>query len=88
MTALSEYWRSSAADWLGLAGFEAMLTVSRRGMCHGDRIRMADSCLVPQICSAWRLGIDMAQFPRILIRIETLEAVPAVAAARPDQHKP
>lgn len=30
MTILYEYWRSSAADWLGLAGFEAMLTAQRR----------------------------------------------------------
>ena len=48
---------------------------------------MADICLVPQIYSAWRLGIDMAQFPRILTGIEALEAVPAVAAVRPDQHE-
>lgn len=33
--------------------------------CHGDRVTMADICLVPQVYNANRFSVDMDQFPTI-----------------------
>ncbi len=72
---------------LGLQGLEAMLT--QPGLCcHGDRITMADLCLVPQVYNARRWGVDLAQFPRIQTIAAHVEVLPQVAAAHPDRVKP
>jgi maleylacetoacetate isomerase len=71
----------------GLAALERMID-SPGQFCHGDRISMADICLVPQMYNARRWGIDLAPLPT-LTRIDTaLQAIPAFAAAHPDRWKP
>jgi maleylacetoacetate isomerase len=73
----------------GLTAFERMLGHPDTGMfCHGDGLTIADICLVPQIYNARRANIDIGAFPRISQIMQTLEAIPAVAAAHPDLHKP
>ncbi len=83
----------TADDWQrhyiakGLAAFEAMLTTTRR-FCHGDRVSIADLCLVPQVYNAQRVGVDMRSFPRIEKIVANLVEIPAIAAAHPDRVKP
>jgi maleylacetoacetate isomerase len=83
----------TADDWMrhfmapGLAAFEAMLTTAGT-YCHGDRVSLADICLVPQIYNARRMGLDLTACPRITAIVARLEAMPAIAAAHPDRHRP
>lgn len=73
----------------GLAAFEAMLDHPDTGIfCHGDRLSMADICLVPQIYNARRWGVDLAPFPRIGAIMEHLEALEAVQKAHPHNWQP
>ncbi len=85
----------TADDWqrhyisAGLAAFNVMLDTPATGdFCHGNAVTMADICLVPQIYNAERVGIDAASFPQIARIMANLRAIPAVAAAHPDRHKP
>ena len=56
--------------------------------CHGDRVGLADICLVPQLYNADRWGVSLDAMPRIRAIRAALDAVPAVAAAHPDLAKP
>ena len=83
----------SADDWQrrvisqGLAALERMLDPAAR-FCHGDTVTLADLCLVPQAYNAGRVGIDLAQWPRLNAVLSALQSHPAVLAAHPDNHKP
>lgn len=67
----------------GLAALETM--VDDGDYCVGDRVTLADLCLVPQMYNARRWGIDLGPLPR-LTRIDAhLAARPAFAAAHPDR---
>ncbi|MFK8251849.1 maleylacetoacetate isomerase [Ancylobacter terrae] len=73
----------------GLAGLEAMLADGPAGLyCHGDRVSLADVCLVPQLYNARRWGVPLDGYPRIARIAGALEALPAFAAAHPDALAP
>lgn len=73
----------------GLEAFESLLDHPSTGpFCHGDRVGLADICLVPQLYSADRWGISLSELPRIGAIRARLEAIPAIAAAHPDRVKP
>ena len=73
----------------GLAAVEVMLDHPATGrFCHGDRVTMADLCLVPQVFNARRWEVDVTSFSRISRIVAELEAIPAIAAAHPDKVKP
>ncbi|NGM44256.1 maleylacetoacetate isomerase [Rhodobacter sp. SGA-6-6] len=85
----------TADDWqrhyisAGLAAVERMLDAPQTGaFCHGDKVTMADICLMPQIYNAERVGLDVASWPTIARIRARLETIPAVQAAHPDKVKP
>lgn len=85
----------TADDWqrhyilAGLAAVERMLDTPQTGaFCHGDKVTMADICLMPQIYNAERVGLDVASWPTIARIRARLETIPAVQAAHPDKVKP
>ena len=70
----------------GLTAMERMLDTSATGpFCHGDRLTMADCCLVPQVYNARRWDVDMAALPRIAAIDAALAGHPAVRAAHSDR---
>jgi maleylacetoacetate isomerase len=80
------------ADWmsqfipLGLEGVEGLLSGGGNGgFCHGDRITIADICLVPQVYNARRWNVPLDPFPCVRAIAEACEALPAFAAAHPDR---
>ncbi len=73
----------------GLAALEAMLNHPATGrFCHGDRVTMADLCLVPQVYNAQRWGVDVTSLSQIRRIVAELQAIPAIAATHPDKVKP
>ncbi|MEY4305111.1 MAG: maleylacetoacetate isomerase [Pseudomonadota bacterium] len=73
----------------GLAALETMLNHPATGQfCHGDRVTMADLCLVPQVYNAQRWGVDVTSFSQISRIVAELQDIPAIAAAHPDKVKP
>jgi maleylacetoacetate isomerase len=73
----------------GLAAVERLLDHPAAGrFCHGDRVGLADICLVPQIYNARRWDVDLAPMPIVRRIAETLEAHPAFAAAHPERIAP
>lgn len=73
----------------GLAAFERLLDNPATGnFCHGDAPSMADLCLVPQIYNARRWGVDLANCPKTVTIADRCAALPAFAAAHPDQAAP
>ncbi len=74
-----------ARRWIGdgLTALEAM-AADAGAFLSGTAPGLADICLVPQMFSARRFGVDLTLFPT-LVRIDaSLTALPAFAAAHPD----
>lgn len=70
----------------GFAAFEAILAgdAATGEFCHGDAPGLADACLVPQVYSANRFGVDLAPYPMIRAINERCLALPEFDAARPE----
>lgn len=69
----------------GLAAYARLAADTTGAFSVGDAPSIADCCLVPQLASARRFGVDYAQH-ELLARIEaTCLALPAFASAMPDQ---
>ena len=72
--------------WIGdgLAACEALLAREpETAFAFGDAPGLAEICLVPQMFSAARFGLDTAPFPRLRRLYEACEAMPAFADAHP-----
>jgi maleylacetoacetate isomerase len=70
----------------GFTALEAM--APDHGLFGGDLPNLADVCLVPQMANARRVDTPLDAFPRLLRMDAALTALPAFAAAHPDQVKP
>jgi maleylacetoacetate isomerase/maleylpyruvate isomerase len=76
------------AHWIA-EGFKAIEeTLVREGLsgdfCLGDRVGMADICLVPQVANARRFNCDVSPYPRTVAIAERAAALPAFARVAPD----
>lgn len=72
--------------WIG-DGFAALEPlVARHGgrFAFGDTPTYADCCLVPQLYSAERFGVDVSAFPRLRAVSAAARDLPEVSAAQPD----
>ncbi len=74
--------------WIGL-GFRALEELARRygdgrHYLHGDRVTLADVCLVPQMYNARRYYCDLTPYPALVAIDAHLASLPAFAAARPE----
>ena len=72
--------------WIG-AGFDAlepMIAAHGAGFSFGETPGLADCCLIPQVYSAKRYGLDLAPYPAIRAVAERAAEHPAFAAAHPN----
>ena len=69
----------------GLAAYERGARDVAGRFSVGDTPTIADCCLVPQLASARRFGVDVASYPLLLAIEERCMALPAFAGAAPDR---
>jgi maleylpyruvate isomerase len=72
--------------WIGIGfgAIEARLAVIAGRHAVGDKITLADICLVPQVYNARRAGLDLAPYPRIAAADAAACEQPGFAAAAPE----
>jgi maleylacetoacetate isomerase/maleylpyruvate isomerase len=75
------------AHWFekAFSSFEIQLIDHSGEYCYGNLFSMADACLVPQVYSAERFGIDLTPYPRLQAMYQKLLELPWVAAAHPSK---
>jgi maleylpyruvate isomerase len=75
--------KSFVAD--GLSAFERAASEVAGAFCVGDTPSIADCCLIPQLASARRFGVDITKLTLLLGIEERCMALPAFADAAPDK---
>lgn len=75
--------KSFIAD--GLVAFERVATETAGTFCVGDAPTIADCCLIPQLASARRFGVDITKHSLLLGIEERCLALSAFADAAPDR---
>lgn len=73
------------ANEKGLAALEREAEAHGAGFLIGEELSLADVCLVPQIYSARRLGVEMSAYPRLSDIDARLATLPAFITAHPDR---
>jgi maleylpyruvate isomerase len=68
----------------GFDAIEARLAAVAGRHAVGDRISLADICLVPQVYNAHRVGLDLTPYPRIVAADAAARNLPAFRAAAPE----
>jgi len=69
----------------GFQVLEPMIARHGAGFAFGDTPTIADCCLIPQVYSARRYGVDLTPFPAIVAVDRQAAGHPAFAAAHPDR---
>jgi maleylpyruvate isomerase len=87
VTALGGDDRAWVADFIrtGLTAFDAQAAASAGRFCVGDAPSIADCCLVPQLYSARRFGVDPAAWPRLCAIEAACHELAAFVDAHPDR---
>jgi maleylpyruvate isomerase len=75
--------KSFIAD--GLAAFERTARETAGQFCVGDHPTIADCCLIPQLASARRFGVDIAKHELLIAIEQRCMALPAFSDAMPDR---
>ena len=75
------------ARWIeeGFAALEPMVARHGGGFAFGATPTLADCCLIPQIWSSSRFGVDMAAFPALAAVAERAASHPAFVSAHPER---
>lgn len=73
------------AQWVHRAFAALEATVVAAPFCVGDRMTIADVCLVPQMFNARRFNIELTRYPRLVAIDAAMNEIAAVAAAHPAQ---
>ena len=75
------------ARWIGdgFAALEQLIARHGQGFCFGEAPTLADCCLIPQVYSAVRFGVDLQPYPLIRAVDARAGALEAFAAAHPDR---
>ncbi len=75
------------AHWIaeGFAALEGLLQSQGKAgrFCHGDRVSMADVCLVPQVFNAKRFECPTDPYPTVMRIFEACQALEAFTQAAP-----
>ena len=72
------------AHWVTV-GFEALEALLRPGpYSFGDKVTLADVCLVPQVANARRFNVPLDKFPKIVAVDAACLKLPAFDKARPE----
>ena len=69
---------------IGFSAVEKQLVKTSGLYCFGDKITMADLCLIPQVYNANRFKVDMAMFPMINKVVKNCLVVDAFMKALPE----
>jgi maleylpyruvate isomerase len=70
----------------GLNAYERQLDEYNAGKySYGDKVTMADICLVPQIFNAMRFEVDLSRFPKTKAIFDRLMLIPAFDIAQPSK---
>lgn len=85
--ATPEQIKAWAQRWIGdsFAALEPMIARFGGDCAFGDTPTLADCCLVPQVYSAERFGVDLTPYPRLAAAAEAAQSLPAFAAAHPSR---
>ena len=78
--AWNRHWISAGFD-----AIEARLNSTAGRFAVGDRISLADICLVPQVYNARRYGLDLMPYPRIAAADAAASELSAFAMAAPER---
>lgn len=69
----------------GLAACEVLAQRDGGTFCIGDRLTVADICLIPQLFSADRFHVDLSAMPTLRAIRDVCEALPAFSRAHPSK---
>ncbi|MGB0938419.1 MAG: maleylacetoacetate isomerase [Colwellia sp.] len=72
---------------IGFKAIEQQLTQTAGQYCFGDKVTLADICLIPQVYNAKRFKVDMTNYPYINKVVENCLILPAFIKALPENQK-
>jgi maleylacetoacetate isomerase len=77
------------SHWIkeGFEGLEGFLSVQKRNgaFCLGERVTMADVCLVPQVFNAQRFDCELGPYPTVMGIFGRCMKLPAFSETQPSK---
>ncbi len=72
----------------GFTALEKLVQPHAGAFCFGDRISLADLCLVPQAYNAKRFDVDLANYPALARAYQSAISTPGYSVSEPEQFSP